>query len=49
MIYFYCRYALLTTKRDANTLKENTYATAAAWIAFGFNTDKIFSTDSLIF
>jgi tryptophanyl-tRNA synthetase len=29
----------LTTIRDAELLKENTYATAAAWLAFGFNTD----------
>ena len=30
----------LTTIRDANLLKENTYATAAAWIAFGFDTER---------
>ena len=29
-----------TTIRDAETLKENTYTTAAAWLAFGFDTDK---------
>ena len=29
-----------TTIRDAETLKENTYATAAAWLAFGFDTNK---------
>ena len=26
--------------RNAEALKENTYATAAAWLAFGFNTDE---------
>ena len=29
-----------TTIRDADELKNNTYATAAAWLAFGFNTKK---------
>tara|TARA_B100001057_G_scaffold302847_1_gene303043 strand:- start:69 stop:1043 length:975 start_codon:yes stop_codon:yes gene_type:complete len=29
----------LTSIKDAALLKENTYATAAAWLAFGFNTD----------
>ncbi|MBT6809303.1 MAG: tryptophan--tRNA ligase [Flavobacteriales bacterium] len=31
---------LTTNVGDAEILKENTYATAAAWIAFGFDTDK---------
>jgi tryptophanyl-tRNA synthetase len=30
----------LTSIRDAQQLKENTYATAAAWLAFGFDTSK---------
>lgn len=30
----------LTTIKDAAILKNNTYATAAAWLAFGFDTDK---------
>lgn len=30
----------LTTIKDAETLKNNTYATAAAWLAFGFDTEK---------
>jgi tryptophanyl-tRNA synthetase len=30
----------LTTIKDAETLRNNTYATAAAWLAFGFDTDK---------
>ena len=47
-LYFYCICTPLQL-RDVNTLKENTYATAAAWIAFGFNTDKNIFTDSLIF
>ncbi len=29
-----------TTIRDASQLKENTYATAAAWLSFGFDTKK---------
>src|ERR1051326_349321 len=30
----------LTTIKDADTRKNNTYATAAAWLAFGFDTEK---------
>src|SRR5688572_15610920 len=30
----------LTTIKNANERKNNTYATAAAWLAFGFDTDK---------
>jgi tryptophanyl-tRNA synthetase len=30
----------LTTVKDPKILKENTYAVAAAWLAFGFDTDK---------
>ena len=30
----------LTTVKDANTRRNNTYATAAAWLAFGFDTEK---------
>lgn len=30
----------LTTVRDAKTLRHNTYATAATWLAFGFDTTK---------
>ena len=30
----------LTTVRDPNRLKNNTYSVAAAWLAFGFDTDK---------
>lgn len=30
----------LTTMRDANVLKENTYSVAAAWLAFGLDVDK---------
>ena len=30
----------LTTVRDAETLRQNTYAVAAAWLACGFDTDK---------
>ena len=29
----------ITTVKDANTLKENTLSTAAAWLAFGLNTN----------
>ena len=30
----------LTTLRDSETLRNNTYATAATWLAFGFDTNK---------
>jgi tryptophanyl-tRNA synthetase len=30
----------LTTIKNASTLKQNTHATAAAWLAFGFDTEK---------
>ena len=30
----------LTQIKDSNELKENTYSTAAAWLAFGLNTEK---------
>ena len=30
----------LTTIRDAELLRHNTYATAATWLAFGFDTSK---------
>ncbi|MBT5859180.1 MAG: tryptophan--tRNA ligase [Flavobacteriales bacterium] len=39
-LFFIADLHSFTTIRDAEILKENTYATAAAWIAFGFDTDK---------
>lgn len=39
-LFFIADMHSLTTIRDANLLKENTYATAAAWIAFGFDTER---------
>ncbi|GIV41883.1 MAG: tryptophan--tRNA ligase [Vicingaceae bacterium] len=30
----------LTSIKDGNVIRENTYAVAAAWLAFGFDTDK---------
>ena len=39
-LFFIADLHSFTTIRDAETLKENTYATAAAWLAFGFDTDK---------
>jgi len=39
-LFFIADLHSLTTIRDAELLKENTYATAAAWIAFGFDTEK---------
>lgn len=39
-LFFIADMHSLTTMRDSEALKENTYATAAAWIAFGFNTDE---------
>ena len=38
-LFFIADMHSLTTIRDAELLKENTFATAAAWLAFGFNTD----------
>ena len=39
-LFFIADMHSLTSIRDPKSLKENTYATAAAWIAFGFNTEK---------
>lgn len=39
-LFFIADLHSFTIIRDAETLKENTYATAAAWLAFGFDTDK---------
>ena len=39
-LFFIADLHSFTTIRDAQELKDNTYATAAAWLAFGFNTEK---------
>lgn len=39
-LFFIADMHSLTSIQDPKSLKENTYATAAAWIAFGFNTEK---------
>lgn len=39
-LFFIANMHSLTSVRDAAALKENTYAVAAAWLAFGFDTDK---------
>lgn len=39
-LFFIADLHSFSTIRDAEQLKENTYATAAAWIAFGFDTEK---------
>ncbi|MGV3639630.1 MAG: tryptophan--tRNA ligase [Adhaeribacter sp.] len=39
-LYFIADLHALTTVRDAETLRLNTYAVAAAWLAFGFDTDR---------
>ena len=39
-LFFIADLHSFTIIRDAETLKENTYATAAAWLAFGFDADK---------
>tara|TARA_B100000427_G_scaffold325003_1_gene331116 strand:+ start:305 stop:1273 length:969 start_codon:yes stop_codon:yes gene_type:complete len=39
-LFFIADLHSFTTIRDPDLLKENTYATAAAWLAFGFDTDK---------
>lgn len=39
-LFFIANYHSLTTIKDGNLLRENTYATAAAWLACGLNPDK---------
>ncbi|KRO65649.1 MAG: tryptophan--tRNA ligase [Cryomorphaceae bacterium BACL11 MAG-121015-bin20] len=39
-LFFIADLHSFTTIRDAKLLRENTYATAAAWLAFGFDTNK---------
>ena len=39
-LFFIADLHSFTTIRNAQELKDNTYATAAAWLAFGFDTDK---------
>ena len=39
-LFFIADLHSFTISRDPKALKENTYATAAAWLAFGFDTDK---------
>ena len=39
-LFFIADLHAFTTIREAKLLRENTYATAAAWLAFGFDTDK---------
>ncbi|MDQ3292026.1 MAG: tryptophan--tRNA ligase, partial [Bacteroidota bacterium] len=39
-LYFIADLHSLTTVRDAQLLRQNTYAVAAAWLAFGFDTNR---------
>ena len=39
-LFFIADLHSLTTLRDSETLRNNTYATAATWLAFGFDTNK---------
>ena len=39
-LFFIANLHSLTSTKNADLVKENTYATAAAWLAFGFDTDK---------
>jgi tryptophanyl-tRNA synthetase len=39
-LYFIADLHALTSVRDAEALRMNTYAVAAAWLAFGFDTDR---------
>ncbi len=39
-LFFIADLHAFTTIRDINILQHNTYATAAAWLAFGFDTEK---------
>ena len=45
-LFFIADLHSFTTIREANKIKENTYATAAAWLAFGFDSKKIFYRQS---
>ena len=38
--FFIADFHSLTTIKDAELRKENLYAVAAAWLAFGFDTDR---------
>ena len=38
----------LTQIKDKETLRNNTYATAAAWLAFGLNTEKTIFIDKVM-
>lgn len=39
-LFFIADFHSLTSIRDADLMRENTYATAAAWLAFGLDTNK---------
>ncbi len=39
-LFFIADFHSLTSVRDADLMRENTYATAAAWLAFGLDTNK---------
>ncbi len=39
----------LTQIKDAEVLKQNTYEIAAAWLAFGLDTEKLISIDKVIY
>lgn len=39
-LFFIADFHSLTSVRDADLMRENTYATAAAWLAFGLDTDR---------
>jgi tryptophanyl-tRNA synthetase len=39
-LFFIADLHTLTSVKDAASIKNNTYSTAAAWLAFGFDTDK---------
>ena len=39
-LFFIADLHTLTSVKDAATIKNNTYSTAAAWLAFGFDTHK---------
>ncbi len=39
-LFFIADLHTLTSVKDAATIRENTYSTAAAWLAFGFDTDR---------
>ena len=48
-LFFIADLHSLTSIKNAELIKQNTYATAAAWLSFGFDTDKNIFYSSLVY